>query len=167
MPKKPVKHGIKVFSLCSSSTAYMHGFVIYTGKGFLPDDCEPQAPVTTRLFHHLTRRHRQRHTIEGHTVFHDNWFTTMASAEQLYKKLGVHTVGTYKANVSTKVREEGDFAFSAVPDAQAKILPRGWYRRTFKKISMTRGGNVQRANHMIVCSQVKVFFHYTILVLPM
>lgn len=164
MPKKPVKHGIKVFSLCSSSTAYMHGFVIYTGKNFLPDDCDPQAPVTTRLFLHLTRRHRARHRIAGHTVFHDNWFTSMSSAEQLYSKLGVHTVGTYKANASTKTREDGDFAFSAVPDAQAKLLPRGWYRRTFKKISPSRGGTVARANHVLVCSQVKVCWWASLLV---
>ena len=33
MPAKPIKHGIKVYALCCSSTGYLYLFEIYTGKG--------------------------------------------------------------------------------------------------------------------------------------
>ena len=31
MPKKPIKHGIKVYALCCSSTGYLYAFEVYTG----------------------------------------------------------------------------------------------------------------------------------------
>ena len=32
MPRKPIKHGIKVFALCCSYSGFLCGFEIYTGK---------------------------------------------------------------------------------------------------------------------------------------
>ena len=32
LPKKPIKHGIKVFALCCAYTGYLLGFEVYLGK---------------------------------------------------------------------------------------------------------------------------------------
>ena len=32
MPKKPIKHGIKVFALCCAYTGYLLGYEVYLGK---------------------------------------------------------------------------------------------------------------------------------------
>jgi len=32
MPRKPIKHGIKVFAMCCTVTGYLYAFVVYTGK---------------------------------------------------------------------------------------------------------------------------------------
>ncbi len=44
MPKKPIKHGVKVFALCCTFSAVLLGFEVYTGaenslidNGFLVD----------------------------------------------------------------------------------------------------------------------------------
>ena len=34
LPKEPIKHGIKVFALCCSVTAYLLRFEVYTGKKY-------------------------------------------------------------------------------------------------------------------------------------
>ena len=76
MPKKPIKHGIKVWVLGDSSNGYFSRFDIYTCK---KEDREVGlgAYVVKKLTEGLKDKH--------HHVFFDNYFTSFRLLEDLEK----------------------------------------------------------------------------------
>lgn len=88
LPAKPVKWGVKMWSLCESTTGYLHRFQIYTGK---EDGQERGLPhrVVMDLVHHIEQK--------NNCVFMDNFYTGTELLSQLVVH-GVYACGTIRAN---------------------------------------------------------------------
>jgi hypothetical protein len=89
MPNKPIKHGIKLFCVCSSDTAYLHDLMVYCGKGSkIGSPGSADESLTYRLVEQLTRQYRGTgldETVPGTDgdksvrdtiIYMDNYFTS-------------------------------------------------------------------------------------------
>lgn len=88
LPAKPVKWGVKMWSLCESTTGYRHRFQIYTGK----EDGQERGlshRVVMDLVHHIEQKNNR--------VFMDNFYTGTELLSQLVVH-GVYACGTIRAN---------------------------------------------------------------------
>ena len=70
-PRKPIKHGIKVYALCCAETGYVLNFEIYTGKCGDANLSNSPKDVVTRLLEGLDFGRD-----EGRVVYTDNWYGT-------------------------------------------------------------------------------------------
>jgi len=94
-PKKPVKWGIKAFTLADANTGYMLNILVYTGAQIL-DDADPQfaaLPVLTQAVLHLVSPYLG----EGHHVFCD-WFYSSIPLVQTLAEQQTHYTGTIVKN---------------------------------------------------------------------
>jgi hypothetical protein len=86
-PRKPIKHGIKVFAICCSITAVLLGFEIYTRK----ENGGSAAAITIieRLIHKsgLTKA-------RGRILYTNNWYTSINLAMLHFEKYGWRFCGT-------------------------------------------------------------------------
>ena len=105
LPKKPIKHGIKVFAICCAVTAYLLGFEVYLGKEFTRSVESNALNIVERLIVEadLVRA-------RGRTLFTDNWYTSMDLAKHLYEKYGWTLVGTMTP-ADKKARGDTDAPF--------------------------------------------------------
>lgn len=119
MPRKPIKHGLKVFAICCSYSAVLLGFEIYCGPEIQPDNSA--CAVVLRLI--------AAAGLEGvgRIVYTDNWYTTMDLAIALKEKLGYWFCGTY--TLSKKVsRQDKDVPFHLLSTGALASVDRGWFR---------------------------------------
>ena len=75
MPKKPVKWGIKAFSLADSSNGYLFNVLLYSGAETL-DEANPlfsTLPQPARVVIHLLEPYPHR----GHHVFTDRYYSSI------------------------------------------------------------------------------------------
>ena len=79
MPKKPIKHGIKVFALCCAYTGYLLSFEVYLGKEVETTD-NSALQVVDRLINKADLIH-----CKGRILYSDNWYTTTRLAKYLYE----------------------------------------------------------------------------------
>lgn len=82
MPKKPVKWGIKGFSLADSSNGYLLNSLLYTGAETL-DDTDPQystLPQPARVVMHLLGPY----LCKGHHLFTDRYYSSIPLAKALH-----------------------------------------------------------------------------------
>lgn len=87
MKQKRHKYGFKIFKLCSKN-GYTHRFQIYDGKN---SDIAKFTPTNVVMM-------LSQDIIEkGHTIYVDNWYTSLDLAQQLIKK-NTHLVGTIRSN---------------------------------------------------------------------
>ena len=78
MPKKPTKHGLKVFAICCSVSAVLVGFKVYVGK---EDDLDGTAcAICTQLIIDAGVS-----TAKGCVLYTDSWYTSMTLAKQLFE----------------------------------------------------------------------------------
>jgi hypothetical protein len=70
MKLKPIKHGIKVFSLCCSYEGYFYASKVYLGKEYTRDGSATN--VCSRFIHQAKLAGRGK----GHTLVTDNWYCT-------------------------------------------------------------------------------------------
>ena len=80
MPKKPIKHGIKVFAICCGISAVLLGFKIYTAK---LDQLDHSAlEIVDNLI-------KEAGLVEarGRILYTDNWYTIV--------KLAIHSFDKY------------------------------------------------------------------------
>jgi len=109
-PLKPIKHGIKVFALCFSYTAYLLGFEVYVGKEYTQDGASALQVIDRLLLGaNLT-------LVTGRKLYVDNWYTTMDLAKHLYEQYGWTIVGTMTPT-EKKSRSDHDAPFLNYPMA--------------------------------------------------
>ena len=122
MPKKPIKHGIKVFALCCAYTGYLLGFEVYLGKNVETTD-NSALQVVDRLINKSDLIH-----CKGRILYSDNWYTTTKLAKYLYETYQWLFVGTVVANES-KDRNENSVPFRKLSPGTLKKINRGWMRK--------------------------------------
>ncbi|XP_053616885.1 piggyBac transposable element-derived protein 4-like [Plodia interpunctella] len=81
------KYGIKLFKLCTTP-GYTTKLEVYAGKT-VDSDCNTPTNVVLNLAHNLLGK--------GHTMFVDNWYTSLELAEKLIQQ-DTHLVGTLRKN---------------------------------------------------------------------
>ena len=159
LPKKPIKHGIKVFALYCSVTAYLLGFEVYTGKEFTRSTESSALNVVDRLI-----RRANLTQARGRTVCTDNWYTSVDLAKHLYEKYKWTLVGTMTPT-EKKSREDHDVPFLKLSNGALKTIPRGWYREAVIEVDKGR-----REKYFIQCTtwrdKKQVMFLHTKLVGP-
>ena len=98
MPKKPVKWGIKSFTLADSSNGYVLNILLYTGAETL-DVANPvhsTLPQPARVVLHLLEPHLHM----GYHVFTDRYYTSVPLAQALHANRTAFT--------GTAVRDKAD-----------------------------------------------------------
>ena len=79
MPKKPIKYGIKVFTLCGVYAGYLLGFEVYLGK-----DTETNENSALQVVDRLVNKADLIHS-KGRIWYADDWYTTIRLAKFLYE----------------------------------------------------------------------------------
>ena len=95
MPKKPVKWGIKSFTLADANTGYMLNILVYTGAQTL-EDADPQfasLPVLSQTVLHLLSPYLGK----GHHVFADRFDSSLPLVQTLAQQQ-THYTGTIVKN---------------------------------------------------------------------
>jgi len=106
MPRKPIKHGIKVFALCDAETGYLLAFEVFTGEhaGGSTWDIIERLIIQSGLQNETGRR-----------LFMDNYYTTMKVVTKLYEKYGWVCAGTVvQTKKKASKREKNDFPFTKI-----------------------------------------------------
>eukprot|EP00041_Stephanoeca_diplocostata_P027114 m.741690 g.741690 ORF g.741690 m.741690 type:complete len:960 (+) comp23116_c4_seq1:51-2930(+) len=129
MPAKPIKHGIKVFALCCSATAYAYSFSVYTGK----DGCQ-DAGVIHEMDKLTTGCDFENQGSSYRTMFTDNWYTSLALASWLFSRFSMYLVGTIRLTKKLS-RTAVDFPFHKFSASASKNLVRGFMRRAIMKMA--------------------------------
>ena len=93
LPKKPIKHGIKVYCLCDAETDYLIAFEVYTGVS---------SGSTWDIIERLVNQSNLGDET-GRRLFMDNYYTTMKVVTKLYENHGWVCAGTV---AQTKKKEE-------------------------------------------------------------
>jgi len=113
MPRKPIKHGIKVYALCCATTGVLVSFLVYTGKEYAqPSDdwtnigvCDKLLELAGLLLAGV-----------GRVLYTDNFYTSIPLMEHCYSKYGFLLVGTFV--LSNKLsRTARDFPFHKLSNA--------------------------------------------------
>lgn len=87
LKQKRHKYGIKIFKLCCGP-GYTYAFRVYTGKTLEKEKTTP-TNIVMSLCEDLFDK--------GHTLYTDNWYTSLELAEKLISK-NTHLVGTLRTN---------------------------------------------------------------------
>jgi hypothetical protein len=95
LPLKPIKHGLKVWTLADSKNGYVYSFHIYKGKDINKTTASSE-DIVKDMVSDLEFSYRK--------VYFDNYFTTPDLLEYLYKK-GIYATGTIRTNRKTMPKE--------------------------------------------------------------
>lgn len=150
IPLKRSRFGIKLYELTSSS-GYVLDIILYTGKG----------TVTSSKHGHsyaVVRKLLNGYLNKGHTVYLDNYYTSLSLAEDLYR-LGTHITGTLRKNRTgipaaiTKTRlKKGETVFMR----RGNLLIQKWYdKREVLMISTRHNGDYQTVESRFGRSKLK------------
>jgi hypothetical protein len=120
MPKKPIRHGLKVFALNCAYTGYLYSFEVYTGKEHV--DGSPKA-VIERLM--LAAGFTFTIHGQGRILYTDNFYTSLEVMHYLYITFGVLMVGTYVLS-KKKSRTAADYPFHKLSKPALDKTERGW-----------------------------------------
>jgi len=143
-PLKPIKHGIKVFALCCSYSAYLLGFEVYLGKEYTKDGGSALQIIDRLLLgSNLT-------SSTGRKLYVDNWYTTVNLAKHLYEQYGWTVVGTMTPT-DKKSRRDHDVPFLRLSNGGLKEVKRGWFREAVIEIEHKR----KRSRYFIQCTTWK------------
>ena len=156
-PLKPIKHGIKVFALCCSYSAYLLGFEVYLGKEYTKDgDSALQIIDRLLLGANLT-------SSAGRKLYVDNWYMTVDLAKHMYEQYGWTVVGTMTPT-EKKVDVIMTSLFLRLSNGGLKEVKRGWFREAVIEIK----NRPKRRRYFIQCTTWKdkkqVMFLHTHLV---
>ena len=158
LPKKPVKWGFKVFSVCDAETGMLCNFDLYTGQ---TDDANEGEGLT----HGVVLRVTEHLANAGRVLYTDNFYTSPALAQSLLER-GFHLVGTIRTNrrgfpVQLKA-DTKDFEKHAPRGAMryvrdGNMLFQQWKdRRVVSMLSTVHKGN----SHVYVTRHSKVMGHH-------
>ena len=120
MPKKPVKWGIKAFSLADSSNGYLLNILLYTGAETL-DVINQQSstlPQPARVVLHLLEPYLH----QGHHLFTNRYYSNVPLAKALYDNETAFT--------GTCVRDRVDLPDLIRPPSLVRVFVTGWIYQT-------------------------------------
>ncbi|CAJ1954086.1 unnamed protein product [Cylindrotheca closterium] len=136
MPKKPIKHGIKVYALCCAYTGYLYSFEIYTGK----EGTESGTPreVIGRLLRMagILPSPAGAAKMTGTVLYTDNWYTSLDVMQFVYEQFGMLLVGTISLTAK-KSRTADDYPFHKYKNTLLRRIPRGWTRLAYQTVRKT------------------------------
>lgn len=121
MPAKPIKHGIKLFVLCCSITAYCFAFEVYTGASEEMDGS--RLGIISRLL-----ENGEFEKTPGRIMYTDNYYTSLEVMAHLWSTYKMFLVGTFRMQ-KKKSTTAVDFAFHKLSAASLKLCEGGWQRR--------------------------------------
>ena len=101
LPLKPIKRGIKVWSLADSNNGYIHRFDVYTGKG---SGTEKDAGLGESVVLNLTSHLQEKY----HHVYCDNFFSSPKLFDELLqRKLYACTIRQNRKGFPEDLRGKG------------------------------------------------------------
>jgi len=124
MPAKPIKCGIKAFTLACSATGYLYNWHIYTGAR---EKLKTPEIITEKLLDGTM-------VDKGHVLYCDNYFTSVRLARSLWDRFKMRMVGVFRLTKKQSGKEGDEFPFHKMPPCIARELPRGWMRRAILQI---------------------------------
>ena len=133
MPKKPIKHGIKVYALCCAYTGYLITFEIYTGKEGTRDNSAIAVVIRLLFMAGIFPIAGNVIKCTGRVLYTDNFYTILALIQTVYQTFGMLTVGTISLTKKLS-RTAADFPFHKYSNPITRGLPRGWTRFAYQKI---------------------------------
>lgn len=100
MPKKPIKWGIKVWTIADSRNGYVSNFAVYLGKASA--DPTQEHGLTTQVVLQMSKpfQESRRH------LYFDNYFNSEVVVEELLK-VGLYACGTLNAKLYPKPLKSG------------------------------------------------------------
>ena len=105
-PKKPVKHGFKMYCLSCSCCGYLCNFLMYSGKYV-----DPVSGKTVKKKGEVANTVKElvleTYSGKGHVLYMDRFFTSGPLVEELQER-GIYTVGTIKRNAAGFPKELRD-----------------------------------------------------------
>jgi len=117
MTAKPIKHGIKVFTLCCAFSAIILSFKVYFGK---EDDYDgTDVSVCDKLVDDVGLT-----IARGQILYTNNYYTSVKLAKLMYEKYGWILVGTISAT-EKKSRENEDIPFLKSSNSAMMGVKRG------------------------------------------
>ena len=124
-PKKPIKHGIKVFVICCAITGHPLAWEVYCGKEVKTDNLlgGSSSSVCDRL---IRASGLQGKT--GRILFTDNWYTSMELAKHLWFTYQWLFIGTVTPT-EKKGRVGYDIPFLKMSKGALDKVVRGWSRQ--------------------------------------
>ena len=128
-PKKPIKHGIKVFVCCCAYTGHILSWEVCFGKDYCGVDDSSAKSVCDRL---ILRADLQGQA--GRILFTDNWYTSIALAKHLFFEYKWLFVGTITPT-DKKCRVDYDIPFLKLSKGALSNISRGWSRRATIEIA--------------------------------
>jgi len=131
MPAKPIKHGIKVFTICCAVSAVLLGFKIYVGK---EDDADNTAlGICDQLCVDagLTGQ-------KGRTLYTYNYYTSMALAKHMFEKYQWTIVGTITLT-DKKSRSDHDIPFLKLSNGTRNTVERVWFHEAAIELKTKHG----------------------------
>lgn len=97
-PKKPIKWGIRVYTMANSNTGYICGILPYYGALTTEELIKPDLPVSIRIPLHLYRMMLDKFPgAQGHHLFTDRYYTSYILTQEL-RELKCHLTGTILTN---------------------------------------------------------------------
>lgn len=93
IPSKPKRFGIKLFSLCESSSGYLYNFLFYTGADTAYGNKYANEPKTSRVVLELADPLLDK----GHCLFLDNYYSSVDLVDKLVRRR-TDCIGTMRIN---------------------------------------------------------------------
>jgi hypothetical protein len=120
MPRKPIKHGIKVFACCCAATSVLLSFEVYLGKenGTMESSAKD---IVERL---ILSAHLTKH--KGRILYTDNWYTSVKLAKALYEK---YRWCLSISRTDKKVRNDDDVPFLKLSRGALVKVAKGSFKR--------------------------------------
>jgi len=153
MPKKPVKWGIKAFSLADSRNGYMLNTLVYTGAETL--DCASPSyaslPQPARVVMYLMRKYLYK----GYHLFTDRYYTSIPLAKALHhaQTALTGTVQRDKIDLPDDIRAGVHLRGGDVRALRAEQLMCLAWRNTTKKVPVIMVSTACSAEMTTVASQ--------------
>ena len=127
MPAKPIKHGIKVFAICCGVSGVLLAFRVYTGK---EDEDFDWSALNVCVW---LCKAASLITAKGHTLYTDNYYTSMKLAKYLREEWDWNMCGTITPT-DKQTRADEDIPFLKLSNGARHTIPRGWFREACMKL---------------------------------
>ena len=117
LPLKPIKRGIKVWSLADSNNGYIHRFDVYTGKG---SGTEKDAGLGESVVLNLTSHLQEK----NHHVYCDNFFSSPKLCDELLQRklYACGTCGTLRTSMLDAYQGTCDAFVQAIKEHNPSML---------------------------------------------
>ena len=132
MPKKPIKHGIKVFVAACARTAIILSYEVYLGADLTTLDSTAVAVVERIL------QDADLFKARGRVLYTDNWYTSVKLAKVMFDKYGWTICGTITPTDKIS-RQDEDVPFLKLSAGGLAECQRGWYREAYIEMKSTTG----------------------------